>query len=165
MWIINKEENMIIPAITVKEELEKLFTKQYYSEDMFYYVGGVDSFPLQVADSTENGRYEWAIIDKDKVIGYVAYHIDWYSQGAYNFSLISFDKNNPKVGIGLKEVIKKLIGYNLHRVEWKMICGNPVERHYDFWCRQFNGNKIHLRDVTKDPQGNYRDSIIYEIIL
>lgn len=156
---------MIVPAITVKDEVEKLFKQQFYTEDMFYYVGGVDSFPLEISQSTDNGRYEWAIMDGDKVVGFIAYVIDWYSQGVYNFGLISFDKGNPKVGIGIKDVIKLLLFYHIHRIEWKMICGNPVERHYDFWCKKFGGKKIELRDVTKDYQGNFRNSVIYEVIL
>lgn len=156
---------MIVPAITVKEEIEKLFSQQFYSKDMFYYVGGVDSFPLEISSSTDNGRYEWAIMDGDKIIGYISYTIDWYSQGVYNFGLISFDKGNPKVGIGIKEIINLLTSYDIHRIEWKMICGNPVERHYDFWCKHFNGRKIELRDVTKDQYGRFRNSVIYEVIL
>ena len=156
---------MIVPAITKKDEIQKLFAQQYYSEDMFYYVGGVDSFPLEISSSTDNGRYEWAIMDGDRVIGYISYTIDWYSKGVYNFGLISFDKGNPKVGVGIKEIIKLLHSYNIHRVEWKMICGNPVEKHYDFWCKRFNGRKIRLRDVTKDQYGEFRDSVIYEVLL
>jgi hypothetical protein len=156
---------MIIPAITVKEEIEKLFTKKYYSDDMFYYVGGLDNFPLNISNSTECGKYEWAIMDEDKVIGFIGYSVDPYSQGVYNFGLMSFDDKNPKIGIGIKEVIQEILDSNVHRIEWKMIAGNPVERHYDFWCKRYNGTKIKLRDVTKDKHGEFHDSYIYEIIL
>ena len=45
-----------------------------------------------------------------------------------------------------------------------MIGGNPVERSYDKFCERHNGTKHVLKDALKDAEGNYRDSIIYEIV-
>lgn len=54
--------------------------------------------------------------------------------------------------------------FKLHRIEWYMVSGNPVERHYDKFCEKYNGGKIVLRDTFKDRLGKYHDSITYEII-
>lgn len=55
--------------------------------------------------------------------------------------------------------------YKLHRIEWRMVGGNPVERSYYRFCKKFNGSKHILKDAVKDRYGNYHDDIIYEIIL
>ena len=52
----------------------------------------------------------------------------------------------------------------LHKIEWRMVGGNPVEKHYDKFCFKHNGKKHILKDSIKDADGNYRDDIIYEII-
>lgn len=59
---------------------------------------------------------------------------------------------------------KLLDDYKLHRIEWRMIGGNPVERSYDKFCNKFGGTKHVLRDAIKDKYGKYHDDIIYEII-
>lgn len=61
--------------------------------------------------------------------------------------------------------MEKLIHeYKLHRIEWRVVSGNPVKKHYDKFCKKYNGNIIKLTDVFKDKYGNYRDSYIYEIL-
>ena len=51
-----------------------------------------------------------------------------------------------------------------HRIEWRMISENPVEKSYDKFCAKHNGTKHILKDVFKDRNCKYRDYIIYEII-
>ena len=64
----------------------------------------------------------------------------------------------------MNEMEKLVNVYNLHRIEWRMIGGNPIEKHYDKFCKKYNGKKHVLTDVFKDRYGNYHDDIIYEII-
>ena len=45
-----------------------------------------------------------------------------------------------------------------------MVSGNPVEKHYDRFCKRYNGRKFVLTDVFKDRYGNYHNDVIYEII-
>ena len=45
-----------------------------------------------------------------------------------NFGLMAFDSNNKRIGLDVYKQIKKLIfEYNVHRIEYCMISGNPVE--------------------------------------
>jgi hypothetical protein len=54
---------------------------------------------------------------------------------------------------------------NKHRrIEWRMIGGNPVQRHYDHFIKHFHGSRVVLHDVCKDGEGKYRDEYIYEIL-
>ena len=59
----------------------------------------------------------------------------------------------------LEELVSRL-----HRVEWRMVGGNPAERGYDSFCKRHNGTKHILKDAIKDRNGNYRDDVIYEIV-
>ena len=45
-----------------------------------------------------------------------------------------------------------------------MVGGNPVEKHYDKFCKKYHGKKFVLTDAIKDRCGKYHDDIIYEII-
>lgn len=157
---------MLIPAILKKQEIENAFKKYYYSDEMMFETGSLDNWLPEISENPNGSRYQFAIVDSnEKLIGYVDYTIDWYSSCAHRFGLISFDKGNILIGKALKEIMDKLINeYHLHRIEWRMIGGNPVERSYDRFCKKYNGNKYVLKDVFKDRQGNYHDDCIYEII-
>ena len=49
-------------------------------------------------------------------------------------------------------------------MEWRMTQGNPVENHYDKYCKYYNGKKFVLTDSFKDRCGEYHNEVIYEII-
>ena len=157
---------MLIPAILKKQEIENAFRKYYYSDEMMFETGSLDNWLSEISENPSGSRYQYAIVDnKAKLIGYIDYTIDWYSSCAHNFGLISFDKGNILIGKAVKEIMDKLINeYHLHRIEWRMIGGNPVERSYDRFCFSNGGTKHILKDVFKDKYGKYHDDIIYEII-
>ena len=157
---------MLIPAIIKKNEILGAFKKYYYSDDMMYETGSLGNWIPDIEEVPEDGRYQYAIVNKEeKLIGYLDYHINWYNSCAHNFGLISFDRGNVIVGKDLFNELNKLINdYKLHRIEWRMIGGNPAERSYDKFCKRFNGTKHILKDVIKDKYGKYHDDIIYEII-
>lgn len=157
---------MLIPAIIKKNEILEAFKRYYYSDDMMYETGGLGNWLPDIQEEPEYGKFQYAIVDSnEKLLGYLDYFIDWYSSCAHRFGLISFDRGNPIVGRDLFNEMKKLLDdYKLHRIEWRMIGGNPVERSYDRFCNKFGGTKHVLKDVVKDKYGKYHDDIIYEII-
>jgi hypothetical protein len=154
---------MLVPAILYKDDFAQAFAKELYTEGYYYYSGYAHCNSLPEI-KTEDRNYQYAIIDDDKrLIGYLAYQIAFTEDCAYNFGLYSFDKGNPIIGKDLFEKMEELVS-RYHRVEWRMIGGNPVKRHYDKFCAKHNGNRVVLHDVCKDENGNYRDEYIYEII-
>lgn len=157
---------MLIPAILRKEEILHEFQKLQYSDDLMYEAGCCDNYMPNIAEEPDKETYQYAIVDsKGKLVGYVSYSIDRYSSQAHRFGLMSFDRGNPLIGMALFEIMGNLINIlKLHRIEWYMVSGNPVERHYDKFCEKYNGRKIVLRDTFKDRLGKYHNSITYEII-
>ena len=156
---------MLVPALLYKDEIYRKSIEYYYSKDYFYYTGWIGASPICVSDEADGSTYQWAIVDGDKLIGYFTYTIKWLFKSADSFGLISFDKNNKIIGIDVRRKLKEIIDkYHLHRIEWRMIGGNPVEKHYDKFCNRYGGKKHILRDKLTDETGKYYDDIIYEII-
>lgn len=157
---------MLVPAALYKQEIQKKFKEYYYTDDMMYETSSLDNWCPEISDNPDEGTFQYAILDsKHNLIGFFGFRIDWYSQSAYNFGIISFDRGNPTIGIDLNDMMDKLLYvYMLHRIEWRMVEGNPIQKHYDKFCDKHNGRKIELRDVFKDKKGRYRNCYIYEII-
>lgn len=155
---------MLVPAVLYREQIENEIKKYFYTEDMLFVSGCLNNWIPNISNCPNENTFQYAIVNNDsKLIGYLGYTIDWYSLKAYNFGAISFDRGNPIIGQDLFSKIKEL--YNrFHKIEWRMIAGNPAERNYDHICDMFNGSKYFLKDSIKDKDGNYRDDIIYEII-
>lgn len=154
---------MLVPAILYKDQIIKEFQKLYYTEDMLFETGSLDQWYPQISDMPTEGKFDYAIVSNDKLIGYLSYQVDYYVSMAYNFGLMSFDRGNPIIGRELFKKLEELVS-TMHRIEWRMISGNPVEKHYDKFCKKYNGNKYVLKDSIKDKNGKYRDNIIYEIL-
>jgi hypothetical protein len=157
---------MLKPAVLYKEEIQKELAKRNYTEDMIFFTGYLGNPFERIGEDNNGDVYQYAIVEKDKLIGYFTYQVDWYSSCASRFGLFSFDRNNTTIGLDIYSELKKLINnYHIHRIEWHMISGNPVEKHYDKFCKKYNGKKFVLTDALKDRAGKYHNSVIYEIIL
>lgn len=154
---------MLKPAIIYKEEIQKKMQEYFYTEDMMFECGNILGNWTPNIENTEDGTEQWAVIDGDEVIGFISYHIDWYASNVSRFGIISFDRNNPVFGF---DIGKKMLEFvkKFRRIEWRMVGGNPVERHYDRFCEKFGGTKHILKDAIRDREGNYRDDVIYEIV-
>ena len=154
---------MLVPAISRKDELEKLFAAHIYDNSMFLFGHTFDFENEFSINNIYNGEYQWAIVDKDnKVIGYFRYHVDMINDTVNRFKLITF-KTDSITGIDVYKMMKKLIKTH-HRIEWQMVEGNPVKPHYDRFCKRYNGKRFKLHNVIKDPYGYYHDMYIYEIL-
>ena len=153
---------MLKPALLYKEELLQKFTEQLYTPEYCLYIGCPCGTILPEITEREN-HYQYAILDKDKVVGYLAYYIDNTTDTVCSFGLYSFDKGNYKLG---KDVYNKMVELvkTHRRVEWRIIGNNPTKHNYDNFCKKFNGYIHHLHETTKDIKGNYVDEYTYEII-
>lgn len=154
---------MLAPALLYKEQLIHKFAEHLYTKDYFYYNGYPCGSQLPNIREDEN-TYQYVIIDKDKnIVGYFSYQIYTLTDCVCNFGLYSFDKGNPLVGIDVYRKLKELMKIH-HRIEWRVIEGNPVTRHYNKFCERNGGYKVYLHDCTKDEDGRFHGEYIYEII-
>lgn len=155
---------MLKPAIIYKEEIMQRFRERAYTDDMLYYSGGLGFSPPEIDDDPDGSTFRYAIVDGGKAVGYLTYAVDWYASCAHCFGLISFGRN-ATVGIDVLRELRKIINeYHIHRLEWRMVGGNPVEKHYDRFCLRNGGRKLVLKDAIRDRHGRYHDDVIYEII-
>lgn len=154
---------MLVPAILYKEEIIENMRKYFYTNDMLYETGCMENWIPNIVDCPDESTFQFAIVHNDILIGYLGYVVDWYASKAYNFGLFSFDRGNPIVGKDVFNKLEELVN-RFHRVEWRMVGGNPAERGYDNFLKRHSGNKHVLKDAIRDRDGNYRDDIIYEII-
>ena len=156
---------MLVPAIIYKDEMCKRFLQYAYSDDMINYTGYLGFSAPTIEENNDGSRYQYAIVDNGKLIGYFEYQINWYSSCANCFGLFSFDRSNSIIGRDVYRELKKIINdYHIHRLEWRMIGGNPVEKHYDRFCKKYHGKKFVLTDAIKDRYGKYHNDVIYEIV-
>lgn len=157
---------MLVPAVLYKDEIKRKILEYKYTNDMMYYSGWLgDSIPNIDDDSEDNCTVQYAIVYGDNLIGYFTYMMDWYTSCASCFGLFSFDRGNKIIGLDVRREMEKIIKeYNVHRISWRMVSGNPVERHYDRFCDKYGGKKFVLTDAIRDRAGNYHDDVIYEII-
>lgn len=180
---------MIVPANLYKEEIEKQFKAIQYSDKYLWYTGSIDNYDMEV--KTEDDKFAFAIVFQEKLIGYISFRVDWYCSMAYNFLLIKFkdkveDKEEyecyygyetekplirdtkPFTTSAIREVIRMIESFNLHRIEFRCISGNPAEFKYDsilhHFVNRYQPKKMRFNDNIKDTHGNYHDTICYELI-
>lgn len=153
---------MLRPAILYKEELLKKFAEFIYEDEYFLYTGYIYGHEFPKIEPQDN-VYQWAIVDKVKLIGWFAYMVQPETDTVYNFGLYSFDKGNPIIGIDVFNKMEELVR-NFRRIEWRALSTNPVVKHYNKFCQKHGGNKVILHKVGKSPDGSYWDDIIYEIV-
>lgn len=56
---------MLVPAILYKDELEKLFAAEIYSDDYFYYSGWGTCYELPNLEAQDD-HVRWAIIEPER---------------------------------------------------------------------------------------------------
>lgn len=161
---------MLVPAVLFKDKIEELSKKMMYDDNMFYDSGTVDPHSISIQrDQKDSGssRFEYAIPTRDgELIGWFRYFINWYNRQLYLAGLTNLvGKPNPIIGYDIyHEVVRATRLYKIHRIEFRMIGGNHVQRTYDKICKRCHGTKFVLKDVFRDRCGEYHDEIIYELI-
>lgn len=172
---------MIEPAILYIGELTEAFNRTLYTKERFWYEGGIENYDTEIKEEAD--KFQYAITKYGQLLGYISFRVDWYSSCAYNFGLIKFEdvystednkgfptyhSSAPIIASAIREVIRQIQSFNLHRIDFKCVGGNPAEKGYDGIIERFHGKyklrKVDFRDNIRDTQGNYHDTIMYELI-
>lgn len=171
---------MLVPAICYKEELTKKFNEIRYSDKTTWFNGCIENGPFQISDEPSEGRFQYAIVEKEwtldfqeitRVVGYLGFYVGFYDRGVWGVGLISFeDKPCAAIFQAIREMIKIIDSYDLHRIEFRAVSGNPAVERYDKISAlidkagKYKVQKITLHDVFKDRQGRFHNSYIYEFL-
>ena len=155
----------IVPAVAYKDEIIKHSDILRYSEKMLFYNGCYEHGRINIETESTNGRYQWAIVDKDNnLVGYISYQADYYSGSIYSFGLINFTDNHAALTAGVLQAVKHIKSLNPHRIEWRCVSDNPACIRYSKIVKRFGGRSVKLHDVFKDTGGRYHDEDLFEII-
>ena len=170
---------MLVPAACYKEEIEKKFAELAYTEKLMWYDGCIENYRHELPEGED--RYQFAIVEDGQLFGYISFRVDWYCSQAFNFGLMSFGgeyyhaepyfryiSGKAVVFKAIREVIRMLESFNLHRIDFRCVGGNPAEIRYtgiiSMFHKDFKIRKVAFKDNIKDRQGNYHDTIMFELI-
>lgn len=160
---------MIEPAILYKNDIISKFNSLLYTDKYFWYNGGIDNYEYEIRE--EGDKFQFAITHQNQLIGFISFRIDWYCSCAFNFGLVKFVDSPSTIPIitnAIRKVIRMISGFNMHRIDFRCVSGNPAEEGYDRIISRFNNeydiSKFAFKDNIKDRHGNYHDTIVYELI-
>jgi RimJ/RimL family protein N-acetyltransferase len=155
---------MLDLAMNHKDELQKLFRETYHNPKYKYYNGSYHE-DRDYGSSTWS-HHDFASIHDGKVIGFIGYMVDREVRGVYNFGIINFSDKKAVFGIDVLQIFDDIFyKFNFTRAEWRVNCGNPIERSYDKLAERMGGRIIGIS--TKCSMlftGEICDSKSYEIL-
>ena len=157
---------MLDNARKYREELKEKLIDIWYDDKYKYYFSTNWRREHEISiDDWENMHY--VSLDKDNnIIGYISYSINRNTNSIYDFGAINFSENKIIFGIDLYKVIDDIFcKFNMERIEFNVICGNPIEKSYDKMVAKYGGRIVGVRrKVTKLVDNQMYDDKIYEIL-
>lgn len=155
---------MLVPAVLYKNEIEELCMKNYYTDAMLFETGTLDNWFPHIHEQPSANQFQFASVNKEgELLGFFCYTVDWYADVAYNFGMMSQQTANAAFAKDIFDKMEELVSRH-HRVEWRMVGGNPVEKSYDRFIERHNGKKYVFKDRIRDKEGCFRNDIMYEVV-
>jgi hypothetical protein len=116
-------------------------------------------------DGDWNTRYFVSKDSKGTILGLISYEINRSYDLAMNFGAINFSDNKFTFGMDLAQVIDDIFcKFNIRKLEFNVVVGNPVEKSYDKMIKKYGGNITGIRHQhAKLIDGKYYDDKSYEI--
>lgn len=160
---------MLKNAYLYEEQIKQALYEIWYDEKYQYYFMGAyhNDFNLSHDNDGDWHCRTWASVDKDgNLLGYIGYHIDHETRSASNFGAINFSNNIATFGKDLVQVVDDIFcKFNMNRLEFVVVIGNPIEKNYDKMVKKYGGRILCIRhDVAQDLAGNLCDDKSYEIM-
>jgi YHS domain-containing protein len=146
-------------------EVKSKFTDVWYNDKYKYYFCNWHN----EHDMDDNDWTNMYFVSTDKsgnVLGYISYSIDRSANYAHKFGAINFSDDKITFGKDLCQVIDDIFcKFNLQRMEFDVICGNPIEKTYDKMVAKYGGRVIGIRKRVATLMDNrLYDSKSYEIL-
>lgn len=148
------------------EELKSKFIDIWYDEKYkYYHMGGWHREYTPSTDDWEDMSF--VSLDKENnILGHISYRLDRNISSAYDFGAINFSDDKLTFGIDLCQVIDDIFcKFNMQRMEFNVVCGNPIEKSYDRMVTKFGGRIVGTRKrAAKLLDNQIYDDKIYEIL-
>lgn len=157
---------MLDNARKYQEELKIKMMDTWYDEKYKYYHYGGWHSEINLSTHDWENIYFVSLNKDNEIIGYIAYSVDRNISGAYDFGAINFSNDKLTFGRDLVQVIDDIFcSFGLERIEFKVVCGNPIERSYDRMVERFGGRIVGVRKrVAKLMDNQIYDEKMYEIL-
>lgn len=150
---------MLDVAIRYIEQIKEKFHHTWF-EDRYKYWNYANYFEEWNPAESTWVNHQFVSVRNGEVIGYIGYDIDRASGDvAYALNIINFEDNpsltfSMDLGRALKDIFEK---YNLRKLCFSVIVGNPIEKSYDKMCEKYGGRivgikKEHTRFLPPGPQ-------------
>lgn len=157
---------MLDNARKYKQELQSKFIDTWYDEKYkYYHMGGWHREYVPSEDDWETMCF--VSLDKYKnILGCIMYSINRNTSSVYDFGAINFSNNKLTFGKDLYRVIDDIFcKFNMQRMEWNVVCGNPIEKSYDKFVEKYGGRIVGTRKRNvKLLDNQIYDDKIYEIL-
>lgn len=144
----------------IKNELYKL----WYEEKYQYYFSGLERYDFVLGN--DGLLRSFAVLNnKDSLIGFISYRLDLETMLAYNFGAVNFSSDKLTYGLAMLKVINDCFTrYGIKMIEWKVVCGNEIEKSYDKICTKLGGHIVGiLHNRFKSLNGELHNCKIYEL--
>ena len=149
----------------VEELRNKLIDAWYDERYKYYFVGNWHKEYSPPQDDWEEMCF--VSLDKDgNILGLISYRLDRNISSAYDFGAINLSDNKSVFGMDLYRVIDNIFcKFNMQRIEFNVVCGNPIEKSYDKMVTKCGGRIIGTRRrAAKLLDNQVYDDKLYEIL-
>jgi len=156
---------MLDVANKYEKELQLLFVDTWYKDKYKYYHYACFYDAYKNSDSTWEGN---RFVSKNKsgnIIGYIGYSLSRTNDYANGLCAINFTDNKVVFGRDLIQVLDDIFTkFNIRKLSFSVVVGNPVERSYDRLIKQYGGSIVGIKKKeVKLMDNKYYDSKMYEI--
>lgn len=158
---------MLDNAFKYEEEIRKKFLDVWYDPKYQYYFGGAYREPYSLPTNGDWSCRTFVSLNKEgELIGMVGYSVDHEVNRAHCFGAINFTNDIFTFSQDLKQVIDDIfIKFGMNKMEFNVICGNPIEKSYDRIVEKIGGRILCVRKQTaKLLDGSIVDDKMYEVM-
>ena len=156
---------MLVNARCVEYQLVTAFDNIAY--DMKYLFSEMTSYRNKYSVATESYHtVEFASVDSNGIIiGYFCFGINRETNVASGVHIINFREPNYTFGKDLHQFIDDIFcKYNIRKLGFAVICGNPIEKKYDEFVEKYHGYVVGIKmQEIKLMDGKLYDIKLYEI--
>lgn len=158
---------MLDNAFKYEDQIRAKLLDVWYDPKYQYYFCGAYH---EIFSLPQNGDWhcrQFVSVDKEgELRGFISYRIDHDCNMAFDFGAISFGNGKFGFGYDLARCIDDIfVKFNMNKMEFCVICGNPIEASYDKIIKKIGGRILCIRrDRAKDMAGNLHDDKLYEVM-